>query len=177
MVYGRLQHRSSVYLFLILLNVCIFCSGQAPFHPLPFLDGTITWMSLILLSQCNCPPEWTGDRCETAVKVSCKGLCHNGGTCNETTNICLCPSGFSGTLCENCEGLVCENGGYCAKDKKGKMTCSCPGDFGGVHCEKSCHNYCQNKVSLFLFLTWKGVAPCVIQLLCKEPATLPSGHE
>ncbi|CAG7828356.1 unnamed protein product [Allacma fusca] len=95
--------------------------------------------------KCTCPPEWTGARCETRIQAPCKNLCHNGGTCNETTNICLCQSGFSGALCENCDGLVCENGGYCVKDKRNKKLCLCPKEFSGPQCEKSCSNYCQNK--------------------------------
>ena len=33
--------------------------------------------------------------------------CQNGGTCDETTDTCMCPSGYSGDLCNECELVNC----------------------------------------------------------------------
>ena len=88
--------------------------------------------------RCNCAPQWTGERCETPVNV-CEGRCYNGGTCfipKPGIPVCNCPSGFSGSRCQNCAQLVCENGGVCAKGEH-KDTCKCPVGYMGRHCENS----------------------------------------
>lgn len=94
--------------------------------------------------RCNCPPQWTGERCETPVN-KCEGGCYNGGTCVdvdfETPN-CACRPGYTGFRCENCEKLTCLNGGICSKDND-KEYCQCPDGFEGVRCEiESCQAYC-----------------------------------
>ena len=55
--------------------------------------------------------------------------CQNGGSCpnNETTSICDCPEGTSGSLCENCD---CQNGGSCSFEG-----CQCPLHTFGTFCE------------------------------------------
>jgi len=67
----------------------------------------------------------------------CKGIaCINGGACQDGS--CICPSGYTGTHCENapvvitdpCTGVVCQNGGTCSGG-----TCTCPSGYEGVHCE------------------------------------------
>ena len=62
-------------------------------------------------------------------------ICENGGTCSE--GICICPEGFSGTLCEiedvvedPCEDIVCQNGGTCSEG-----ICICPEGYSGPFCE------------------------------------------
>lgn len=86
--------------------------------------------------RCNCPPNWTGERCEIPIKV-CDGGCYNGGTCSTTdagTSICECRPGFTGTRCEHCEKLTCQNGGVCAKTDE-KDVCKCLDGYSGTACE------------------------------------------
>ncbi len=47
---------------------------------------------------CDCPPHYSGARCQF-IENPCYGItCQNGGTCN--TGTCQCPDGFVGALCE-----------------------------------------------------------------------------
>ena len=50
---------------------------------------------------CDCPVQYTGDRCET--ELSCDGvICENGGICEIGANghICRCPTGSIGSQCK-----------------------------------------------------------------------------
>ena len=111
--------------------------------------------------KCSCPPDWTGERCETRV-TPCEDRCQNGGSCIQSVGgtFCVCPSGFAGEFCENCPSLNCLNGAFCRalekdsktkekenrdKDanKERKFVCSCPPGYFGDRCERSeCDNYC-----------------------------------
>lgn len=47
--------------------------------------------------RCHCPPQFTGQRCETAIQ--CASPCINGGFCQATSGAparCICPAGFTG---------------------------------------------------------------------------------
>ena len=78
-------------------------------------DGVCT-----VFSKCQCPPKYTGFRCESLltttqvtttttsmppilnINVCYVGICQNGGTCHQLgTNfgICICATGFSGPYC------------------------------------------------------------------------------
>jgi len=62
--------------------------------------------------------------------------CINGGTCDETTGACVCPSGYTGVHCEiapvvdPCAGVVCQNGGTCNNGN-----CQCPPGYDGLNCQ------------------------------------------
>lgn len=103
-------------------------------------------LKLCILFQCNCPPQWTGERCETPVRL-CDGRCYNGGSCSTRLGFpkCNCPPGFTGSKCENCLQLTCQNGGICSKNEIGIEVCRCQPGYLGAKCEKSqCDNYCKN---------------------------------
>ena len=63
--------------------------------------------------------------------------CLNGGTCNPSTGVCSCLSGYTGSTCATALGCVagglssCLNGGYC-----NPLTgiCSCLSAFTGATC-------------------------------------------
>lgn len=96
--------------------------------------------------QCDCPPDFTGDRCEIPVISCSKNHCNDNGKCNESTNTCTCHPGYQGRYCESCEVLTCEHGAICKLDQKYKPMCRCPKGYSGYRCEKSiCDNYCTNK--------------------------------
>lgn len=69
--------------------------------------------------KCLCPEHWIGARCETPVAV-CTEPCQNGGTC-ANADTCVCPPGYRGEHCEQCDDLQCENDGVCRKDKLGEF--------------------------------------------------------
>ena len=48
-------------------------------------------------SICNCQNGWTGPICITCNSDS---VCLNNGTCNKTSGMCECLSGFFGHVCE-----------------------------------------------------------------------------
>lgn len=65
----------------------------------------------------------------------CKNItCLNGGGCAE--GVCVCPTGYSGTLCQNapapdpCANVICQNGGTCDDG-----TCTCPNGYEGTNCQ------------------------------------------
>ena len=103
--------------------------------------------------KCNCPPEWTGDRCEVPIN-GCDLECYNDGVCykpspNEAPR-CNCPVGFSGTLCESCSTVLCRNNGICVRNNVTGW-CRCPHGYSGKSCEISeCEKHCGDQVSLTL---------------------------
>ena len=65
--------------------------------------------------------------------------CLNGGTCvqykMQTSHVCLCPVGVSGTNCEirlTCWSNPCENGGTCI-EYVDSYNYSCPASWVGSH--------------------------------------------
>lgn len=80
---------------------------------------TLTLIGLIAVSSCKKDP--------------CKDSnCLNGGVCIDGT--CNCPTGYSGTHCENfnpCVNVTCLNGGYCANGQ-----CVCPQGYTGSNCSQ-----------------------------------------
>ncbi|KAJ3645617.1 hypothetical protein Zmor_023259 [Zophobas morio] len=49
---------------------------------------------------CQCPPTWTGPRCESL--AVCSNYCKNGATCDVSDGLpfCRCPDGFEGVKCD-----------------------------------------------------------------------------
>lgn len=93
--------------------------------------------------KCDCPRNWEGDRCDISAS-SCRLLCHNGAKCaSNGTETCICPRGFSGKSCQNCDDLSCENDGVCQRDASGRPMCQCKRGYTGRRCEKDvCEGYC-----------------------------------
>jgi hypothetical protein len=62
----------------------------------------------------------------------CKDIaCKNSGSCNDGK--CICPDGYSGTLCEiadPCKDVVCLNNGTCVNGD-----CACPFEYEGDSCQ------------------------------------------
>ncbi|XP_072016268.1 angiopoietin-1 receptor-like [Amphiura filiformis] len=92
--------------------------------------------------------------------------CTNGGICDDTTGVCICPPGFKGTLCETacgsnkygpqcehmCDADGCSYMQFCLPDPFG---CSCAAGWHGTSCDVACPNglygagcsegcYCEN---------------------------------
>lgn len=90
----------------------------------PFLSCKITGCLnnglCTVFSKCECPPKYTGFRCENlvtttqptttttamskflSINVCYVGICQNGGSCyqlGENSGICICATGYSGPYC------------------------------------------------------------------------------
>ena len=88
--------------------------------------------------------------------VQCGGKSH--GTCDATTQACLCAPGWTGERCEKidklCSGSNCNNHGSCVKG-----VCFCDTGFTGKFCEKPATCLADTKV---------GTEPCGGRGLCYE---------
>lgn len=121
------------------------CSQYCKNHGVCYVDTQSTSSKLSDAPpsiKCNCPSQWTGDRCEKPVDV-CENRCHNGANCTILRvgiPQCHCKIGFTGLRCQNCQNLVCENGGVCTRDHK--EYCACSSGYRGQNCEISiCGKY------------------------------------
>uniref|UniRef100_A0AAR2LEW7 Neural EGFL like 1 n=1 Tax=Pygocentrus nattereri TaxID=42514 RepID=A0AAR2LEW7_PYGNA len=80
---------------------------------------------------CTCKPGYVGNG--TICRAFCEEGCRSGGTC-VSPNTCVCPSGFTGHLCETdidecAEGLIqCHNGSRCV-NLPGWYHCQCRSGF------------------------------------------------
>ncbi|XP_066503452.1 protein kinase C-binding protein NELL1-like [Hoplias malabaricus] len=80
---------------------------------------------------CTCKPGYVGNG--TICRAFCEEGCRSGGTC-VSPNTCVCPSGFTGRLCETdidecAEGLIqCYNGSRCV-NLPGWYHCQCRSGF------------------------------------------------
>ena len=80
-----------------------------------------------------------GGGSQVTLSPCASGPCINGGTCIPLANafMCICPSGFSGFLCQNqidnCVNSPCLNGATCV-NQIGSFTCQCTSDFTGETC-------------------------------------------
>lgn len=101
---------------------------------------------------CRCQSQWTGERCDIPVSL-CHDICHNGATCLAGHSKCICPIGFNGDNCQNCDDLICENNAICRKLVDGKSHCDCPSGYEGRKCGDSiCDGYCSGNGKCFIRL-------------------------
>lgn len=135
---------------------------------------------------CQCPASYTGVFCETvfittttsttpttttinsAVVCPFQNPCLNQGLCIffGSTYQCICPEGYSGSLCETgiattvttttlttttsaiqfCSSTTCKNGGTCVSGTNGGfIRCDCRYGFTGTYCQ-----YCSSTISALL---------------------------
>ncbi|ELU13051.1 hypothetical protein CAPTEDRAFT_220327 [Capitella teleta] len=87
---------------------------------------------------CECQPGWHGQHCnETG---SPDNICLNGGSCVMLydTCLCICPDGFSGSVCQNtsvCASQPCLNNATCEETDPGEFQCVCADNYHGALCE------------------------------------------
>ncbi|MFT7800284.1 protocadherin Fat 3-like [Arapaima gigas] len=91
--------------------------------------------------ECSCPPQFTGDRCESVVTACDSNPCQNKATCQPMGDsfLCVCQSGFTGPTCQEdtdeCEADACENGGMCV-NAPGSFYCNCTRWYEGASCSR-----------------------------------------
>ncbi|UJR27531.1 hypothetical protein I4U23_008814 [Adineta vaga] len=108
--------------------------------------------------KCLCQDAATGDAvfttnadCDTSASLVCSGSvgpgtgpspCLHGGVF--ANNVCNCPSGYSGTVCQDkndhnlCERIICKNNGVCAVQPQNgpyQSVCLCRYGTWGEYCE------------------------------------------
>ena len=111
---------------------------------------------------CQCPPFYTGVRCETYVTLCASNPCQNNGTCYQdgiSNNIrCVCPPNFTGILCNipfngsnicTANPAICFNGGTCRANGSLSQgfSCDCTPLTTGQYCEQPL-NQCQRNPSI-----------------------------
>jgi hypothetical protein len=115
---------------------------------------------------CNCPTQWTGSNCGTAVSQSnpcTNNPCQNGGSCliNGNSYMCICTSQWTGNNCGTrvsqsnpCTNNPCRNGGACVVSGN-SYTCNCSSQWTGRNCNTyitPCSSSpCQNNGLCFAF--------------------------
>uniref|UniRef100_A0A8B9R982 Notch receptor 3 n=1 Tax=Astyanax mexicanus TaxID=7994 RepID=A0A8B9R982_ASTMX len=97
--------------------------------------------------RCNCPPGYTGDRCEGDINECHSNPCNaaNSLDCIQLPNdyLCVCKPGFTGTQCvqsvlRGCS-QPCKNGGACSGAGSSPLgyICTCQLGYTGTNCERS----------------------------------------
>ncbi|XP_075163375.1 cubilin homolog [Haematobia irritans] len=117
------------------------CDGEKICHP----QAKCEYISNV--ATCTCPHGMFGHGfgptgCHTnPISDSCENhMCKNNGTCLATGRgtSCLCPTGYSGALCETSDGChpnPCQNGGTCRPLPNQAYKCSCSRGTTGKTCE------------------------------------------
>ena len=107
--------------------------------------------------RCLCPAGWRGRTCSVDVD-ECRSdkpaACHNGGTCLNTLGsfTCRCPSGFTGSACQNrarCVSRPCKNAALCEDVKEGGIRCHCRYGYFGELCQHSSFGFCTGSFLVF----------------------------
>ncbi|XP_028921673.1 lactadherin isoform X2 [Ornithorhynchus anatinus] len=117
---------------------------------------TWAWARAWTLAACLAVALASPDVCES-------NLCQNGGTCLSEVNgspfFCICPEGFTGTVCNEtergpCFPNPCLNNGECEVltdshrgDVFAQYFCKCPVGYKGIHCQEN-ENECSSKPCL-----------------------------
>ncbi len=114
-----------------------------PCQIVPCSNGGTCSKRRTLAFECQCPPEYTGLRCDQRVAGSCieKGCSKKGKCAVNSTNgyySCECESGFGGEFCESEQcNPKCKNG-VCVKAATGFYRCECKSSYKGADCSQMC---------------------------------------
>ena len=121
------------------LSTTVVSTGSTALQPICVNNATCT--NLPNTYKCNCPPRFTGNKCEVLID-RCKttaSSCENGGKCIDTptTMYCKCVPGYIGDTCgtdvNDCENVTC-GAGTCL-DGLNAFECSCPSYASGSFCQ------------------------------------------
>jgi Notch-like protein len=141
---------SSSVLLLFLVHTA---TGFISCSPSPCKNGGTCISSPKSDSFCNCTSKYVGEYCQhlNPCHTGPGPRCQNGGSCQVRVSAggspsftCLCPLGFSASLCEipianSCDRRPCLNGGTCSLRSLEAYQCSCAPGYTGKHCEKEDH--------------------------------------
>ena len=96
--------------------------------------------------------------------------CMNNGTCyvNSGRVLCICPSGYVGSLCEqltdNCDAVPCKHGATCT-NLVNNYTCSCTEYYTGPTCDTPVENKFKDARTIVLYVC-VGIVGGIVALLC-----------
>ncbi|CAF0782126.1 unnamed protein product [Brachionus calyciflorus] len=115
---------------------------------------------------CECPPLYTGDRCDVRIRACLNSPCNGGQCIEDLTNgfKCICPIGFTGKQCEilinTCSSQPCLNNATCTQSRPNTFKCVCPPGLTGT--------LCQSKINPCLSF------PCLNNGICSSHANDPA---
>lgn len=130
---------------------------------------------------CQCPPIYTGARCQSYITLCASNPCQNNGTCYQDPilNIihCLCTPNYTGILCNTtingsnvciANPSVCFNGGTCRVNPTSSQgfSCVCTATTTGLFCEQPLTD-CQINASA-CFNNGTCVSLSVVVFICIE---------
>jgi hypothetical protein len=136
------EHRSR--LFKSRTSVCFGSIVGDACMPNPCLNNGICTSSDFGGFTCQCPPGFSGQRCEDRDPCASQP-CQNGAPCVSSgggSYTCQCPTGFNGQNCEEVDICGVKNPcicGTCQNDRNAAQgfRCFCPPGYSGARCETS----------------------------------------
>jgi hypothetical protein len=116
-------------------GICYISSGL-PHRNCSCVSGFTGESCELDFNECESSPCMLGATCVNGMdNYTCDCGCQNGATCITFFGLCLCPSGFLGTYCEQnvneCESSPCAAATMCV-DQANAYTCDCGCQNGGV---------------------------------------------
>ncbi|XP_068719986.1 von Willebrand factor D and EGF domain-containing protein-like [Montipora capricornis] len=140
------------------------------------------------LYQCNCPPGFTGDACQTDIDECLSYPCLRGRCIDEINDFsCICDPGYVGRTCDtdydDCSSSPCVHGN--CTDYTGSYGCTCEPGYAGENCEiniNECvsspcrHGTCVDQVNNYICQCHAGYTgyDCTIEI--DECQSSPCAH-
>jgi hypothetical protein len=143
--------------------------------PTSLVNQLVRFVKWFVLFCCSCTSKYVGEYCQhlNPCHTGPGPRCQNGGSCQVRVSAggspsftCLCPLGFSASLCEipianSCDRRPCLNGGTCSLRSLEAYQCSCAPGYTGNELWSFCKVHKNQSVkyviSNFFWCLWIGI--------------------